>query len=66
MRLQFLLIAAPLVASFQVPFIYPYDDESIVAPKQAYELKWPVKKVAIIGAGVGYVTAYCFRVSHNN
>lgn len=60
MRLQLLLIAAPLVASSQVPFIYPYDDESTVSPKQAYELKWPVKKVAVIGAGVGYTCSHCF------
>lgn len=58
MRLQLLLVVAPFVASSQVPFLYPYDDESIVSPKQVYELKWPVKKVAVIGAGVGGLIAH--------
>jgi len=50
---QYLLLLAvilPVVSCSQSAFRYPLVDNSF-----AYELVWPVKRVAVIGAGVGWV-----------
>jgi len=38
----------PVVSCFQSTFRYPLEKDSF-----DYELAWPVKRVAVIGAGVG-------------
>lgn len=38
-----------VVGAKQQPFVYTGDEEPF------YEFKWPIRKVAVIGAGVGYV-----------
>lgn len=51
-----LLLATLLLptSSSQVPFRYPLNHD-LFSPEQGYKLEWPVKRVAVIGAGVGYV-----------
>ncbi|KAF9442644.1 FAD/NAD(P)-binding domain-containing protein [Macrolepiota fuliginosa MF-IS2] len=55
---KFLLVVAPLVASAsQTPFRYPEEDD-IFSSGTAHKLEWPVKRVAVIGAGVGGLIAH--------
>lgn len=43
-----------VVDATQQPFVYTGDEEPF------YEFKWPIRKVAVIGAGVGYVFPLVF------
>ncbi|KAF5346471.1 hypothetical protein D9756_010063 [Leucocoprinus leucothites] len=54
-----LLLAAilPVALSSQSTFRYPLDSEVNLSYK-GYEFGWPVKRVAVIGAGVGGIIAY--------
>ncbi|KAF8993639.1 hypothetical protein BDQ17DRAFT_1401601 [Cyathus striatus] len=48
-----LVLGVPLVFAQQTPFFSPSDDGG-----QTYEFKWPIRKVAVIGAGPGGLIAY--------
>ncbi|KAF5346509.1 hypothetical protein D9756_010050 [Leucocoprinus leucothites] len=47
----------PVALSSQSVFKYLLDSE-LHSPKKTYKPGWPVKRVAVIGAGVGGITAY--------
>ncbi|KAH8827551.1 FAD/NAD(P)-binding domain-containing protein [Flagelloscypha sp. PMI_526] len=48
------LAASLTSAQFQQPFFNPFNQEEL----DHYEFKWPVKRVAIIGAGAGGLVSY--------
>ncbi|KAJ3552034.1 hypothetical protein NP233_g12965 [Leucocoprinus birnbaumii] len=53
----FLGVSIPAVLCSQSIFTHPRADDAL-SSSDAYELEWPVKRVAVIGAGVGGLTAY--------
>ncbi|RXW23563.1 hypothetical protein EST38_g2289 [Candolleomyces aberdarensis] len=51
--------AVSAVAAQQQPFAYPWSSSATSAPNpDSYKFKWPVKRVAVIGTGVGGLIAY--------
>ncbi|KAJ3563901.1 hypothetical protein NP233_g8641 [Leucocoprinus birnbaumii] len=53
-----LILATPTVLASQSPFQAPCNSGPSASSAKEFELEWPVKRVAIIGAGLAGLTSY--------